>query len=209
VTLCRSIAAGRITCRHVAEIRDGIHLVSHWRPPTRSTSSTRQINVAFREFLQRLDAEVLATLRTVRITPDGVDLQAEACSALVHLTYMINDNPMGNILQTPDARPETARDRRPSRSGRRRNVVGQAVPDAIRVRFFRRVPAIRRPIRDSSAVCHSKAMTGDERCALALGTPLSSASTWRQAQPDLRILNAGAPRVENRLLRLPYNAFPS
>jgi len=55
------------------------------------------------------------------------------------------------------------------------------VPDAIPRSILRRVPAITTgQFADSSAVCHSKAMTGDERCALALGTPLSSASTWRQ-----------------------------
>ncbi|MBI3862532.1 MAG: accessory Sec system translocase SecA2 [Planctomycetia bacterium] len=84
---------------HVAEIREGIHLVSFGGLDA-FDEFNRQINAAFRELLQRLDTQVVATLRTARITPDGVDLAAEGLLGPSSTwTYLINDTPMGDILQ--------------------------------------------------------------------------------------------------------------
>ena len=60
----------------------------------------RQINAGFRELLERLESEILATLHTIRITSDGVDLAAAGLLGPSSTwTYLINDNPMGDILQ--------------------------------------------------------------------------------------------------------------
>ena len=60
----------------------------------------RQVNAAFRELSTRIDDEVLSALRTVRITADGVDLAREGLLGPSSTwTYMINDNPTGDILQ--------------------------------------------------------------------------------------------------------------
>jgi preprotein translocase subunit SecA len=99
VTLCQIDRCWSDYLSHVAEIREGIHLVSIGGLDA-FDEFNRQLNASFREFLQRLDDEILATLRTVRITPDGVDLQAEGLLGPSSTwTYMINDNPMGDILQ--------------------------------------------------------------------------------------------------------------
>ena len=59
----------------------------------------RQINTAFRDVLQRIDAEVVATCETVCITADGVDLEKEGLTGPSSTwTYMINDNPMGDVF---------------------------------------------------------------------------------------------------------------
>lgn len=99
VTLCQIDRCWSDYLSHVAEIREGIHLVSIGGLDA-FDEFNRQLNTSFREFLQRLDAEVLSTLRTVRLTPDGVDLQAAGLLGPSSTwTYLINDNPMGDILQ--------------------------------------------------------------------------------------------------------------
>jgi preprotein translocase subunit SecA len=99
VTLCQIDRCWSDHLSHVAEIREGIHLVSIGGLDA-FDEFNRQINAAFREFQLRLDSEVIATMRTVRITPAGVDLQAEGLLGPSSTwTYLINDNPMGDILQ--------------------------------------------------------------------------------------------------------------
>jgi preprotein translocase subunit SecA len=84
---------------NMAEIREGIHLVSIGGLNA-FDEFNRQVNAAFRELARRIDEEVLATLRTARITPDGVDLEKEGLLGPSSTwTYMINDNPTGDILQ--------------------------------------------------------------------------------------------------------------
>jgi len=84
---------------HVAELRDGIHLVSIGGLNA-FDEFNRQINSAFRDFSRRVDDEVVATLQRVEITADGVDLKkAGLLGPSATWTYMINDNPTGDILQ--------------------------------------------------------------------------------------------------------------
>ncbi len=60
----------------------------------------RQINAMFRDLSRHLDDEVLATFRSVHITSDGIDLAKEGLLGPSSTwTYMINDNPTGDILQ--------------------------------------------------------------------------------------------------------------
>jgi preprotein translocase subunit SecA len=83
----------------MAEIREGIHLVSIGGLNA-FDEFNRQVNAAFRELSKRIDDEVLATLRIVQITTDGVDLKKEGLLGPSSTwTYMINDNPTGDILQ--------------------------------------------------------------------------------------------------------------
>jgi preprotein translocase subunit SecA len=99
ITLCQIDRCWSDYLSHVAEIREGIHLVSIGGLDPFDEFNHR-INAAFREFAQRLDAEVLATLRTIRFTPEGVDLAAAGLLGPASTwTYLINDNPMGDILQ--------------------------------------------------------------------------------------------------------------
>jgi preprotein translocase subunit SecA len=79
---------------HVAEIREGIYLMS-MGGLNAFDEFNRQINEAFRDLSRRIDEEVLATLRAVHITADGVDLQKEGLLAPSSTwTYMLNDNPL-------------------------------------------------------------------------------------------------------------------
>jgi preprotein translocase subunit SecA len=84
---------------HVAEVRDGIHLVSMGGFDA-FDEFNREINGAFREMLRRIDREVLTALETVPIGADGIDLKAQGLLGPSSTwTYMINDNPMGDILE--------------------------------------------------------------------------------------------------------------
>jgi preprotein translocase subunit SecA len=84
---------------NVAEIREGIHLMS-MGGLNAFDEFNRQINAAFREVSRRIDAEVVATFETVRITADGIDLEKEGLTGPSSTwTYMINDNPMGDIFE--------------------------------------------------------------------------------------------------------------
>jgi preprotein translocase subunit SecA len=99
VTLCLIDRCWSDYLSHVAEIREGIHLVSIGGLDA-FDEFNRQINAGFRELQARLDDEVLGTLRSIRITPDGVDLRgAGLLGPSSTWTYLINDNPMGDILQ--------------------------------------------------------------------------------------------------------------
>lgn len=99
ITLCQIDRCWSEHLSQVAEIREGIHLVSIGGLNA-FDEFNRQINAAFREYSTHVEQEVLATLRTVQITPDGIDLaRAGLLGPSSTWTYMINDNPMGDILQ--------------------------------------------------------------------------------------------------------------
>jgi preprotein translocase subunit SecA len=60
---------------------------------------SRRINEAFRDLSNRIDEGVLAAIRTAHITADGVDLKKEGLLGPSSTwTYMINDNPTGDVL---------------------------------------------------------------------------------------------------------------
>jgi len=83
---------------HVAEVREGIHLLS-MGGLNAFDAFNRQINEAFSDLSRRIDEGVLETLRTVRINADGVDLTEEGLFGPSSTwTYMIDDNPMGDVF---------------------------------------------------------------------------------------------------------------
>ena len=99
ITLCQIDRCWSEHLTDAAEIREGIHLVSIGGLNA-FDEFNRQINAAFREYSRRVEQEVLATFRTVTITADGVDLEKEGLLGPSSTwTYMINDNPTGDILQ--------------------------------------------------------------------------------------------------------------
>ena len=99
ITLCQIDRCWSEHLSHAAEVREGIHLVSIGGLNA-FDEFNRQINAAFREYSMHVEQEVLATLRTVEITADGVDLKKEGLLGPSSTwTYMINDNPTGDILQ--------------------------------------------------------------------------------------------------------------
>ena len=84
---------------HAAHVRDQIHLISMggFNP---LDEFHREVTRGFREMTARIDRNVLAKLQTVRITSDGLDLAEEGLLGPSSTwTYMINDNPMGDMLQ--------------------------------------------------------------------------------------------------------------
>jgi preprotein translocase subunit SecA len=99
VTLCQIDRCWSEHLSQVAEIREGIHLVSIGGLNA-FDEFNRQVNAAFLELSKHIEEEILSTLRTVRITADGVDLAREGLLGPSSTwTYMINDNPTGDILQ--------------------------------------------------------------------------------------------------------------
>jgi preprotein translocase subunit SecA len=99
ITLCQIDRCWSEHLSQVAEIREGIHLVSIGGLNA-FDEFNRQVNAAFRELSRRIDDEVLMTFRTARITADGIDLAREGLLGPSSTwTYMINDNPTGDILQ--------------------------------------------------------------------------------------------------------------
>jgi len=99
ITLCQIDSCWSDYLSHVAEIREGIHLVSIGGLNA-FDEFNRQVNAAFRDLSRRIDEEVLSTIRRVRITVDGVDLAQEGLLGPSSTwTYMVNDNPTGDILQ--------------------------------------------------------------------------------------------------------------
>jgi preprotein translocase subunit SecA len=98
VTLCQMDRCWSDYLAHVAEIREGIHLLS-MGGENAFDAFNRQINQAFREVIHRVDEEVINTLRTAHISATGIDLQKEGLLGPSSTwTYMINDNPMGDIF---------------------------------------------------------------------------------------------------------------
>jgi preprotein translocase subunit SecA len=99
ITLCNLDRCWSDHLAHVAEIREGIHLMS-MGGFNAFDEFNRQINEAFRDLSKRIDEEVLETFRTVRITADGVDLKSNGLLGPSSTwTYMINDNPMGDVFE--------------------------------------------------------------------------------------------------------------
>ena len=83
---------------HAAEIREGIHLVS-MGGFNAFDEFNRQMNQAFRSLNQRIDAAVVATMRSAKITANGIDLENEGLTRPSSTwTFMINDNPKGSVL---------------------------------------------------------------------------------------------------------------
>ncbi len=99
IMLCQIDSCWSDYLSHVAEIREGIHLVSIGGLNA-FDEFNRQVNAAFRDLSKRIDEEVLSAIRRAHITADGVDLAREGLLGPSSTwTYLINDNPMGDILQ--------------------------------------------------------------------------------------------------------------
>jgi len=99
MTLCQIDRCWSDHLAHVAEVREGIHLMS-MGGLNAFDEFNREINGAFRDLWKRIDEEVVAALRTVRITADGVDWKKEGLIGPSSTwTYMINDNPMGDVFE--------------------------------------------------------------------------------------------------------------
>lgn len=98
VTLCQIDRCWSEHLAQVAEVRESIHLMS-LGGLNAFDEFNRQINEAFRELSEHIEQETLATLRTISITRDGIDLrQAGLLGPSSTWTYMINDNPMGDVF---------------------------------------------------------------------------------------------------------------
>jgi preprotein translocase subunit SecA len=82
---------------HVAEVREGIHLMS-MGGLNAFDEYNRQINAAFRDLSRRVDEGALATLRTARAAGGVHGNQEGLLGPSSTWTYMINDNPMGDVL---------------------------------------------------------------------------------------------------------------
>ena len=83
---------------HVAEIRDQIHLFS-MGGLNPLDEFHRQINQAFNQLWPRIEDEVVATFERVEFSAHGIDLEQEHLTGPSSTwTYMINDTPMGDVL---------------------------------------------------------------------------------------------------------------
>jgi preprotein translocase subunit SecA len=83
---------------HVAEIREQIHLFSMggYNP---LDEFHRRINQSMTETLGRIDDAIVATFHRVEFTEDGLDLPKYGLTGPSSTwTYMINDTPMGDVL---------------------------------------------------------------------------------------------------------------
>ncbi len=83
---------------HVAEIREQIHLFSMggYNP---LDEFHRRINQSMTQTLVRIDDEIVATFERVEFTEDGLDLaKYKLTGPSSTWTYMINDTPMGDVL---------------------------------------------------------------------------------------------------------------
>src|SRR5262249_2445776 len=76
ITLCQIDACWSDYLSHVAEIREGIHLVSIGGLNA-FDEFNRQVNAAFGDLWRRIEEEVVSAVRRARITADGVDLARE------------------------------------------------------------------------------------------------------------------------------------
>lgn len=86
----------------VADVRLGIHLLS-MSGYSALDEFNRRINQEFRELCERIDHDVLQAIREARsanrITAQGIDLeQVGLLRPSSTWTYMINDNPLGDML---------------------------------------------------------------------------------------------------------------
>lgn len=119
VTLCQMDRFWSDHLEHASEIREGIHLFS-LGGMNAFDGFNAQINAAYREFVRRTEEGVLSHLRKARITGNGIDLAREGLLGPSSTwTYMINDNPMGDILDrlTGGIRRLIAGRKRPGGSG--------------------------------------------------------------------------------------------
>src|SRR5262249_25487550 len=75
ITLCQIGRCWSDHLAHVAEVREGIHLVSMGGFDA-FDEFNREINGAFRDMTRRIDREVLAALRSLRIREGQIDWKA-------------------------------------------------------------------------------------------------------------------------------------
>lgn len=55
---------------------------------------------AYRDLLHNIDAEIIESFKSAKITKDGIDLDAEGLRGPASTwTYLISDNPFGDWLQ--------------------------------------------------------------------------------------------------------------
>ncbi|WP_373650345.1 accessory Sec system translocase SecA2 [Schlesneria sp. DSM 10557] len=84
---------------HAAQLRDQIHLISMggFNP---LDEFHRELTRGFRDVTTRIDRNVISKLKSIRLTPQGIDLAEEGLLGPSSTwTYMINDNLMGDMLQ--------------------------------------------------------------------------------------------------------------
>ena len=108
ITLCQIDRCWSDHLSHVAEIREGIHLVSIGGLNA-FDEFNRQVNAAFRDLSRHIEDEVLATLRTVRDHPRRRRFgQGRAARPLVDLDLYDQRQPDGRHPAKAAARNETA-----------------------------------------------------------------------------------------------------
>ena len=60
----------------------------------------KAVGTEFADVSGRIDRRIVQTFRAARITPNGIDLQKEKLAGPSSTwTYLINDNPFGDVLQ--------------------------------------------------------------------------------------------------------------
>lgn len=83
----------------VADIREHIHLVVMANQSPLDEFHKR-VGREYAELLVRIDQGIIRKFRSVEITPEGIDLDKEGLRGPSSTwTYMINDNPFGDVLQ--------------------------------------------------------------------------------------------------------------
>jgi preprotein translocase subunit SecA len=81
-----------------SEVRNGIYLASIGGLNSLDEFN-KQVNASFRGYNQRVSEKVANSFRQARISDDGIDLEPEGLVGPSSTwTYMINDNPMGEII---------------------------------------------------------------------------------------------------------------
>jgi preprotein translocase subunit SecA len=83
----------------VAEIRENIHLVVLGNQDPLDEFH-KAVGTEFADLSARIDSRIIQTFRAARITSNGIDLQKEELAGPSSTwTYLINDNPFGDVLQ--------------------------------------------------------------------------------------------------------------
>jgi preprotein translocase subunit SecA len=83
----------------VAEIRENIHLraLANLDP---LDEFHKAVGREFADLLERIDEQILTTFRSAQIDKDGLKLDGEGLRGPSSTwTYMISDNPFGDVLQ--------------------------------------------------------------------------------------------------------------
>ncbi len=83
----------------VADIRENIHLVvlANQSP---LDEFHKRVGREYAEMLERIDHQIIRTFRSAEITASGIDLDKEGLRGPSSTwTYLINDNPFGDVLQ--------------------------------------------------------------------------------------------------------------